>query len=267
MSFLYHSISYTTNVFVLENMVQDRSMYLFKFPCGGNDINQRSRNGLFGGSSEIFVFYSGNHSFSLLRATWRKDSISTEQNYQEFLFQEKDQFGGIESSKRRQVPSRETDRLPDLWLLSGHWRQRFCIGLCRLIYCCLSKWQHSGVRYKIRRYFIFDWTIPTWWHPGKSVQIKNTRVGKIKTVLELYILETHQKKAKPDYHRLKTVVKRNIGQDHGILRLDMGELSQTFWSRIRGNIVAFSKHKEIVGMTSQRAVFKRMQMQFPGRWW
>ena len=29
---------------------------------------------------------------------------------------------------------------------------------------------------------------------------------KLKTLLELYDLETHQKKAGPDYHRLKTMV-------------------------------------------------------------
>ena len=36
---------------------------------------------------------------------------------------------------------------------------------------------------------------------------------KLKTVLELYNLETHQKKLGPDYHRLKTMVKRSIEQD------------------------------------------------------
>ena len=36
---------------------------------------------------------------------------------------------------------------------------------------------------------------------------------KLKTVLELYYLETHQKKAGPDFHRLKTMVKRSIEQD------------------------------------------------------
>ena len=36
---------------------------------------------------------------------------------------------------------------------------------------------------------------------------------KIKTVLELYDLETHQKKSGPDYHKLKTMVKRSIEQD------------------------------------------------------
>ena len=37
--------------------------------------------------------------------------------------------------------------------------------------------------------------------------------GKLKTVLELYDLETHQKKLGPDYHRLKTIVKRSIEQE------------------------------------------------------
>ena len=36
---------------------------------------------------------------------------------------------------------------------------------------------------------------------------------KFKTVLELYDLEIRQKKAGPDYHRLKTIVKRSIEQD------------------------------------------------------
>ena len=36
---------------------------------------------------------------------------------------------------------------------------------------------------------------------------------KLKTVLELYDLETHQKKIGPDYHRLKTMVRRSIEQN------------------------------------------------------
>ena len=36
---------------------------------------------------------------------------------------------------------------------------------------------------------------------------------RLKTVLELYNMETHQKKAGLDYHRLKTMVKRSIEQN------------------------------------------------------
>ena len=37
---------------------------------------------------------------------------------------------------------------------------------------------------------------------------------KLKTALELYDLETHQKKSGPDYQRLKTIVKRSIEQEN-----------------------------------------------------
>ena len=37
--------------------------------------------------------------------------------------------------------------------------------------------------------------------------------GKLKTALELYDLEIHQEKIAPDYHRLKTMLKRSIEQD------------------------------------------------------
>ena len=43
---------------------------------------------------------------------------------------------------------------------------------------------------------------------------------KLKTVLELYNLEIHQKKAGPDYHRLKTMVKRSIEQNLRIRKLE-----------------------------------------------
>ena len=43
---------------------------------------------------------------------------------------------------------------------------------------------------------------------------------KLKTVLELYNLETHQKKLGTDYHRLKTMVKRSIEQDIRIKKIE-----------------------------------------------
>ena len=48
------------------------------------------------------------------------------------------------------------------------------------------------------------------------------------TVLELHDLEIHQKKLGPDYHRLKTLVKRSI------VRPQMEILKQAPWSRIKG---------------------------------
>ena len=53
---------------------------------------------------------------------------------------------------------------------------------------------------------------------------------KLNTVLELYNMEIHQKKAGPDYHRSKTMVKRSIEQNLQIKEI----LKQAPWSRVRG---------------------------------
>ena len=51
----------------------------------------------------------------------------------------------------------------------------------------------------------------TSWKDCTKLRIRESE--KLKTVLELYDLEIHQKKIGLDYHRLKTMVKRSIGQD------------------------------------------------------
>ena len=44
----------------------------------------------------------------------------------------------------------------------------------------------------------------------EGLYIRIRECEKLKTVLELYDLETHQKKAGPDYHRLKTMVEKEV---------------------------------------------------------
>ena len=55
---------------------------------------------------------------------------------------------------------------------------------------------------------------------------------KLKTVLELYDLETHQKKFGPDFHRLKTMVKRSIEQE--IRKKNFGSRNGNFEKKRRG---------------------------------
>ena len=58
--------------------------------------------------------------FEMLDA--RIASALNEIDHPEFLLQEECQSGGTESSERGSVPSRKTDRLHDLRLLSFYWR-------------------------------------------------------------------------------------------------------------------------------------------------
>ena len=55
---------------------------------------------------------------------------------------------------------------------------------------------------------------------------------KLKIVLELYNMEIHQKKVGPDYHRLKTMVKKVSSRE--FLRPETEILKQAPWSRIGG---------------------------------
>ena len=71
---------------------------------------------------------------------------------------------------------------------------------------------------------------------------------KLKTVLELYELEIHQKRIGPDYHGLK-MVKRSIEQDirNRNLALEMEIMKETPWSRIREQNSVYKEFLETVG--------------------
>ena len=86
---------------------------------------------------------------------------------------------------------------------------------------------------------------------------------KLKTVLELYDLETHQKKLGPDYYRLKTMVKRNIEQD--IRSKNFGARSGNFEKNAvvqeSGNKTTCTKNSwRLLAMGNQWAVCERKQL-------
>ena len=58
--------------------------------------------------------------------------------------------------------------------------------------------------------------------------------AQLKTVLELYDMEVHQKISMPNYQTLKTMVKRSLDQKLRLRNFDpgTGELKQEQWSRI-----------------------------------
>ena len=72
---------------------------------------------------------------------------------------------------------------------------------------------------------------------------------KLKTVLGLYDLEVHLKQAGPDYHRLKTMVKRSIEQNFRIKNFGArtGNYERNAGSRIRGQNSVYKEFLEIVG--------------------
>ena len=87
---------------------------------------------------------------------------------------------------------------------------------------------------------------------------------KLKTVLELYDLETHQKKLGPDYHRLKAMVKRSIEQDlrnrNFVAR--SGNFEKNAVVKNQGKTACTKNSWRLLAMGSQRAMCERRQLQF-----
>ena len=98
--------------------------------------------------------------------------------------------------------------------------QRFCRELCRPIYNCSSKnddiqefdLKWDGILLSMTK-------IPSDDILEGLYKLRIRESEQLKTVLELYNMEMHQKKPGPDYHRLKTMVKRSIEQNSRIKNL------------------------------------------------
>ena len=124
------------------------------------------------------------------------------------------------SPKRGPFPLWKTDRLPDLRVLPGHWSQRFVENYADLFTAALrhddiqefaSKW--DGILLSMTK-------IPSAQILEGLFKLRIRECEKLKTVLELCDLEIHQKKAGPEYHRLKTMVKGSIEQNLRIKNLE-----------------------------------------------
>ena len=99
-------------------------------------------------------------------------------------------------------------------------------------------------------------------------KLKIRESEKLKTVLELYELEIHQKKFGPDYHRLTTMVKRSIEQDirNKNFGARNGNYDRNAPGQESGDKTACTKNSwRLLAMGVQRAVFWRRQLQFPPR--
>ena len=161
---------------------------------------------------KIYVFCKRN-SNAKFWSTWCEDCFSTEQNHPEYALQGKGQFRGNESSQEdgflrgRQIAY----LIYEYFLVTGthdsveHYTDLFNFVLRNDdIQEYDSKW--DGILRSMTKILPDDILEGLY-----KLRIRES--DKLKTVLELDDLETHQKKLGPDYHRLKAMVKRSIEQE------------------------------------------------------
>ena len=261
----FRQIPCAHNICLSEDKIQNWGMYLFTISYGSCAMEQWSGAGWISGWSKIFDICKRN-SNARFWSTRRGDGFSTEQNHPEYPLLEKGQSGGNDSSWRRPFPSRKTDCLPDLRIIPGHWSQWFRRALCRLIYSCFSKWWYSGIRFEMRRNFIIDDTYPIWWHLGRIVQIKNTRVWETQDRIGVVQYEDSSEESRTWLSQIE-----DNGEKKYRARFTKQELwgqKRKLWKKRRGQesgdkTAWTKKSRRLLAMGSQRAVFKRRQLQFP----
>ena len=202
-------VSYTSNLCLLEDKVQDRGMYLFTISYGGDAIDQRSGDGWFIGWIKIFVIYTWYFNAEFLKYLmqgllqhWTKSSIILRRiSLEAQKVQKQDRF-----LRGRQIAYLIYEYF---WVTGANdslenYADLFTISLRNDdIQEFDSKW--DGIILSMTK-------IP----PDDTLEglykLRIRESEKLKTALELYDLEIHQKKLGPDYHRLKTMVKRSIEQ-------------------------------------------------------
>ena len=131
-------------------------------------------------------------------------------------FKKKGQSGGNESSQRRPFPSRKTDPLLDLRILPGHWVTGANDSVENYADLFTVVLRNDDIQESVSKWdeILLSMTqIPSDDILESFHKLRIRETEKLKTVLDLYNLETHQKKAGPDYHILKTTVKRSIEQN------------------------------------------------------
>ena len=208
----FWQVPHVSNLCLLEDKVQDWGMYLFTIPYGSYAVDQRSGTVWFSGWSKIFVFCKRNSNArfevldakiastlnSIIHNTQFKRNVSLEEQtvQKENRFLRGRQIAYLIYEYFRVTGANDSvENYADLFtvVLRNDDIQEFD-----------SKW--DGILLSMTK-------IPSDDISEGLYKLRMRESEKLKTVLELYNLEIHQKKAGPDYHSLKTMVKRSIEQN------------------------------------------------------
>ena len=213
--------------------------------------------GWISGWSKIFVFCKRN-SNAKFWSTRCEDCFSTEQNHPEYPLQKKGQSGGIKKPKKRTVSFAEDRSLTWSTSTSGSLEPTILSRIMRTylqVFFEMMKFRNSiqnGANFYHRwhkSHLMTSWKACTNW------EYESLR-KKLKTLLELYNMEIHQKKAGPDFHRLKTMVKRCIEQN---LRM------KSFEAR-NGNFEKKKKKEAVVKNQRVKTAWKKELSEIADNW-
>ena len=96
-------------------------------------------------------------------------------------------------------------------------------------------------------------------------KLRKRESDQLKTVLELYNMEIHQKISMLNYHNLKTIVKRNIDQKLRVRNFDVrhGRIESGAVVQSRKGLICVEGGKGVSYQWKKRPVFEGRPLQFP----
>ena len=207
----FWQIHHASNIRLMEDKIQDWGTFLFTISYGSFAVDQRSGVGWFSGWSHIFVLFKRN-SNAKIWSTRCEDRCSTESSI-------------VPNSKERSVwrnkkPQKRTVSFVEERSLTC---STSTSGSLEPMIPSRTMPTYLQVFFEVMIFrnsirngteFYCQWRkshLMTSWKDLYKLRIRESE--KLKTVLELYKMEIHRKKAGPDGHRLKTMVKRSIEQN------------------------------------------------------
>ena len=260
-------IPYASHVCLLEDKVQDRGVYLFPISYGSYSVDQRSGDGWFSGCFDVFVINTRYFKCRTLKYSMR----GLQQHWTESSIILTSKEGSVWRNKKAQKEDRFLRGRQIAYLIYDHFRVTgdSVENYTDLFTIVLRNDDIQEFDSKGDGIFLSMTKIP---HDEIMEGLYKLRVReseKLKTVLELYNMEIHQKKLGPDNHWLNAIVKRSIEQD--IRNKNFGARNKNYEKKRRGQeskdkTACAKKSWRLVAMGNQRAVCRRRQLQFPPRY-
>ena len=247
----FDKIPHTINVYLLEDKIQDWGMYLFTISNGSYAVDQRSGDGWISGCSKSSFSTRGIRmpDFEVLDA---RIASALNRIIHHSHFKRRVSLEEQKSPKGEPFPSRKTDCLLDLRVLPGHKSQRFCRESCRPLYNWSSNWWYSGIRFEVGRNSTNSDENPIWWHLGRIVQIKNTRVWETQDRIGIVQCGDSSEERWTWWSQIEDNGKKKYRVSSKIyetrtLEPEVEIMKETPWSRIRGQNSVDKEFLEIFG--------------------
>ena len=242
-------------------------MFLFTISYGSCDVDQRSGDGWFSGWFEVLVICKRNSNayFEVLDA---RNASALNRIIHNSHF--KRRVSLEEQKPRKSIVSFVAGRLLT-WSTSTSGSQEPTILSRTMPTYSLLVFEmtifRNSIRHETESYFQWPQI-----HLTKSFEglykLRIRESEKLKTVFELYDLQIHQKKIGPDYHRLKTMVKRSIEQE--IRNKNLGSRNGNFEKKRRRQESGDKQRgQRILGDCwpwETNGQCERKQLQFPPRY-